>query len=239
MQRFFFLFVFFPFFGFCIEDPFNGEADPVICHHVNVITGKLQLDFVDHVIRGAVPLTLQRSYSNYHLTKLAHPKWQFTEEWSFFSHTYLYTEGDTAEIIESNGEKVTYFKGKRIHNGWVYNPSYQSKEQSAATSYRTNIGNNRLVFDTKNKTARLFLPNGGQRLYKAKPKRLRDKCNIFFSGIYFQYLLAEEVSASGQRIVYTYVDEKRLIIDQMNHAKTKTFARLILQQVKDHPTFKI
>ena len=235
--RIFYGLIFFPLFGFCVSvNLFDSADSKVVNHHVNVITGKLQLDFVDHVVRGAVPLTLQRSYSNYSSTKLHHDKWQFTEEWSFYSHTHLYTEGDTAEIIESNGQKTTYYKGKRIRNGFLYAPAYN--QESSAKSYRTNLSNNQLVFDTKKKTAKLYLADGGQRLYKAKPKRIRDRVNIFFSGIYYEYLLAEETSASGQKTVYTYGDN-RLIIEQMNRFKTKIFGRIILTQVKDYPTFKI
>ena len=241
LQRFFFILVSFFSFAWCAgPEAFNRDNDPLINHHVNVMTGKLQLNFVDHVVRGAVPLTLQRSYSNYDSTKLEHAKWQFTEDWSFFSHTHLYTEGDTAEIVESSGQKVTYQKGERIRDGFVYKPVMNPEQRSDAMTFRSNPANNRLVFDTKKKTAKLYLCNGGNRIYRALPKRKRDKINIFFSGIYYEYLLAEEISPSGQRTIYTYCDvSKSIRIEQKNFCRTKTFASAWIRQVDDYPNFKI
>ncbi len=241
LQSFFFILCYFPALVFCASaNHFNGGNDPLINHHVNVMTGKLQLNFVDHLIRGAVPLALQRSYSNYDVTKPEHAKWQFTEEWSFFSHTHLYTEDDTAEIVESNGQKVIYYKGERVRDGFVYKPRCNPKQRSDVMGYRSNTANNRLVFHTKKKSATLYLCNGGKRIYKALPKRMRDKVNIFFSGIYYEYLLEEEISPSGQRTTYNYCDVLRsLRINQMNYSKTKTFASVFLRQVNDYPNFKI
>ncbi|MCH9617141.1 MAG: hypothetical protein SP4CHLAM5_04930 [Chlamydiia bacterium] len=48
--------------------------DSVMHRNVNVVTGKIQLSFQDHVVQGAVPLVLQRSYTNYEVTKEKYPK---------------------------------------------------------------------------------------------------------------------------------------------------------------------
>jgi hypothetical protein len=42
---------------------FNNE-DPAMFHHVNVISGNLNLSLQDFVVRGAVPISITRTYSS-------------------------------------------------------------------------------------------------------------------------------------------------------------------------------
>jgi hypothetical protein len=164
MCRFFLLVLLLP--GFVLG---MGD-DSVMNHHVNVITGKMQLSFQDHLVHGAVPLALQRSYTNYEVTKNTYPRWSFTQGWSFLSHTHLYINRNgnnyEAEIIESSGGLLTYVVESFPKGSVIMKPKVHENQNSDAKSYRANENNSRLILDRENEVARLELASGGIRLYK-------------------------------------------------------------------------
>jgi|GEM_PF-3620456 len=43
---------------------FSENEDPTIFHHVNVITGNLNISFQDALIQGARPIPISRTYSS-------------------------------------------------------------------------------------------------------------------------------------------------------------------------------
>ena len=80
---------------------FSDEEDPSLYHHVNVITGNLNLCIEDGVIQGAKTLPLFRTYSsagalespdvNMDL-KLERNSWIVQGGWNFLPHTNLWID---------------------------------------------------------------------------------------------------------------------------------------------------
>ena len=119
-------------------------------------------------------------------------------------------------------------------------PCVSRDRNSEVMSYRQDIKNYRLHFDRNNKTATLYLADGGTRLYK-KNKRLLG----FWNGVYRrcdglgrEYLLAEEISASGQKTLYHY-DDTSMTVQHVNPAGDKVFAELKIHQLAGAPYFRI
>lgn len=225
------------------EGSFDTSNDPAINHHVNVISGKLQLSFQDHVVQGAVPIALERSYTTYEVTEEKHQRWNFSEGWSFFSHTHLYVSADysnlTATIIEPSGGKVTYKETKKTRKEIFMQSDVNTNGNAHVQSYRENVDNNLLHFDRKHKTATLHLANGGKRIYQ--PSRGFSR---FFEhgikGIWAQYLLVEEISPSGGRTLYHYSeDKKKLTVSKVNPSGDKVFSKIEVQRLNYCPDFKI
>ena len=66
MQQLFFLFVFLPFFLHASSDLlFSEEEDPCLFHHVNVISGDLNLCVNDGEVKGGKNLPIYRIYSSH------------------------------------------------------------------------------------------------------------------------------------------------------------------------------
>lgn len=227
-------------------DLFNREDDPIIYQNVNVLNGKLQLAFTDHVVQGAVPLALNRSYTNFNVTKKKHARWQFTEGWSFFSHTHLYldvsAEKLTAQIVEPSGSLATYKRINREKNIIFLEPETQKDQNSEIMSYRYNPENNRLSIDKKTKTATLYLADGGKRLYKLHKRPTFSIHTIVkdLKGLGSEYLLDHEISSSGSRTSYSYSEEgEKLVVKKTNPSGTKVFSEITINQTHNYPNFKI
>ncbi len=230
-------------------DFFSSSEDPVINNHVNMITGKLQLSFEDHVVQGAVPLPLRRTYTNYGQTKESHSKWNFSEGWSFFSHTHLYLNKPgplfEAEIVEMSGTRVTYkerlyYKGRK---GIMYmKPHKYAKQNTDAMSYREDYRNNLLEYDKKRDRIKLTLADGTIRQYI--PKKLNvgiiDKLKRYFKDHDKEYLLEVERSPSGILTVFKYDDdETKLTVFKTSRGYKRIYSSLTLHQIHDYPRFEI
>jgi RHS repeat-associated protein len=232
-------------------DFFSSNDDPVVNNHVNVITGKLQLSFEDHVVQGAVPLPLRRTYTNYGNTKESHSKWNFSEGWSFLSHTHLYFNNTTidgkgtecyAVIVEMSGIRVIYRK-EVDYKGIVYmKPFTYEGQNSEAMNYREDYRNHRMKYDKKRDTFRVTLADGTIRQYNRKKLNLGvfDKFKRYFKKHDTEYLLESELFPSGQVTFYKYhKDGRALTVMQSSRCTRKVFSWLTLDQIDDYPRFKI
>ncbi len=99
MKNFLFFILFFPLFLQASSDLFEDE-NPSLFHHVNVITGDLNLHMEDAEVVGAKPLSILRSYSSsgslertsdHSDLKLKNLRGGFLIQggWSFFPHANL------------------------------------------------------------------------------------------------------------------------------------------------------
>ena len=67
---------------------FSSYNDLLINNYVNVCTRKLELQYEDLVVKGAVPFSIRRGYNgdkSYEDTK----RWQLCGKWSFLPHTVM------------------------------------------------------------------------------------------------------------------------------------------------------
>ena len=121
----FFLLLPFVIFG-DLSEMFSDGADNSHFHHVNVITGHLNLHIKDTVIEGAYPLPISRIYSSSGALERSYtsdPSWYYKRlrwgwiiqgGWSFFPHEHLLLEIGYKEkyfkayISEPNGSMITY-----------------------------------------------------------------------------------------------------------------------------------
>lgn len=249
MRRFFWVMCILPAFVFSAwGELFNENNDPVMAHHVNVITGRLQLGFEDHVVKGAVPLSLLRSYTNYGMTAKAPAEWQLVGGWSFFPQTHLYLDPREskfmAHIKEPSGKLITYIEFDRDGDTAIMKPEVFENQRSEVMSYRLNSNNHRLHVNYKKGKATLYLANGGKRTYQGEPRgkieKLANKWRFNFERSQRHYLLQEEVSSSGQKTVYKYPEkENKVKIQQVNPANNKIFSTISLKQIDDESPFHI
>ena len=208
-----------------------------IVHHVNVISGKLQLGFADHTVNGGVPLSVCRTYNSAHNTRPGHPKWNFSEGWNFFSHTHIYVDEDRpgAKIMESNGSLMNYVYKKATGHILEMHPKEVPDQKSEVMNYRENPLNNRLHLDPKKRCAILYLADGGKRTYKMT-KPLAGKIGRFFGwkkGIGSEYVLEQEISSSGHITKYENKQESKTLVF------SNPFSTIELRQIRDYPNFKV
>lgn len=235
-------------------DFFSSSDDPIINNHVNVITGRLQLSFQDHVVQGASPLPLRRTYTNHGQTKTSHSRWNFTEGWCFFSHTHLYLRemGDlidlnsrnrfVAEIVEMNGGKIVFYERNRTRKRVYMTPYGYDNQDSDVKSYRDDPKNHRLEFIRRKGRIEVFLANGGTRHYVLKKKSIGmiGRIRNLFQEVDVEYLLEEERSPSGILTRYIYhEDDTTLTVIQSSINERKEFSRITLHQTNDYPRFII
>ena len=248
MKRFAYLFLILP--SLILSewnDPFKENSDPAIAHHVNVITGKLQLAFQDHIVKGAIPIPLVRTYTNFGMTVKAPADWQLMGGWNFFPqiHLYLDPREDDFKVYlrEPNGKLLTYSAPHKDDHTLIMNPENYGNDSEYMT-YRLNPNNHRLHLNYKKGEAILHMANGGKRIYKGPRKGFVDKLadyNLFnFERSARHYLLQEEISPSGQKTLYIYSDDKKAIkILQVNPSNTKVYSGLSLRQMNQHRPFYI
>lgn len=224
---------------------FSDEEDPALFHHVNVITGNLNLCLQDAIIEGAKPLPLFRTYSssgaleppelNKNL-RITRGEWLVQGGWNFLPHTNLWIDIATRcrhfEIYlpEPSGNLIPYsFITKEGEHDFVFKPTKNTGQCSGSLSARTNVNNYVLKLYTKKGEAVLSLPDGGSRIYKGESFRHWDThhCRVkrFNRENTLFYRLIKEVQPSGHFIEYTYDKKGRLDRAAMkNPSGTKTFA---------------
>lgn len=80
---------------------FSDDEDPTLYHHVNVITGNLNLCMEDGVIQGAKPLPIFRTYSSAGALEsravnvdlqFERQSWLFQGGWNFLPHANLWID---------------------------------------------------------------------------------------------------------------------------------------------------
>lgn len=223
------------------DQVFFGDDDPSLFHHVNVMTGNLNLCLQDHIIEGAKPLHLMRTYSssgalerNYSDTDLKlkdlRGGWLVQGGWNFFPHTNLLiemkdnTDWNTIKMFvsEPSGSITIYKFSKKTTHTIILKPEIKNGQISGAISARSDRKNSWIELFRKKYCLTLHLANGGRRYYKAVPNAINQK------QIY--YYLDEEVLSSGHKMKYEYDDKKRLKhISLTNLAGNKVFGWMDMQ----------
>ncbi|MFI5334786.1 MAG: hypothetical protein ACHQT8_06475, partial [Chlamydiales bacterium] len=224
---------------------FSDDEDPALFHHVNVISGNLNLCLQDGVVQGAKSIPLFRTYSS----SGALERWKYGHGaidlmlkdlrqsvliqggWSFFPHANLLIElgqdiqKTTVFLSEQSGNFLVYSYSHDGENGNIYlKPQISGGQCSGILSARTNPQNNLLYLNMKQGEATLFLPDGGSRLYKGKKIFAIPPSENTPTSHY--YRLIRERLPSKHQIHYKYAGEKKHLeyICIGNHAETKTFA---------------
>ena len=233
---------------------FSEDEDSSLYHHVNVITGNLNLSLQDGVIHGAKSLPLFRTYSSSgalerHWRKL---DLDLREErgllvqggWSFFPHTNLLIEISTklskmrAYLAEPSGNYIEYAHPRRFEDGEtgerILKPRLSAGQSSGILSARNNPQNNELFVSIKQGYAILYLPDGGSRKY------VGEELGTFRHGSYsrFFYRLVSEKLPSQHEIHYEYDHKKQVKrISVTNPRGDKSYASAYFEIFKKSPPF--
>ncbi len=224
---------------------FSEDEDPSLFHHVNVITGNLNLCLEDTVIEGAKPLSIFRTYSSSGALegpelardlKMERKGWIVQGGWNLFPHANLWIDLRTKVknfriyIAEPGGNLIPYaFDHKKSDHLLVYKPEKEFGQYSGSLSAKTNPGNNILELHTKDQTAVLLLPNGGSRIYEGMNFRHWDwhhwEGRKNQQRLQAYYRLVREILPSKHRISYYYDDHDNLIdVKMKNPEGTKIYS---------------
>ncbi|MDE3046443.1 MAG: hypothetical protein KGJ02_07355 [Verrucomicrobiota bacterium] len=187
MRRLLFLFLFLPIFARAEWDqPFSDREDPSVFHHVNVITGNLNLSFQDVVAQGAKSIPLTRTYSSAGalertpqnadlILKGVRRGWMVQGGWNLLPHTNLLIElSDDRKLFkvylaEPSGSLISYaysHKKEGTKHTIFLKPTRSMSQASGHLSARTNPENNLLEMDLEAGEAVLWLPDGGSKTYR-------------------------------------------------------------------------
>jgi len=200
--------------------------DPTLFHHVNVITGHLNMCFEDAAIEGGLPLTITRVYSSGGalIRDSTFSDYFFDQGWTIFPHLKMKLNGNIhkpfdeslrIELFEKGGSPVKYGNTKCTkHHTYLYPVSF-SKKGSGSLSSRKRSDKNYIEIDTKEKVAILYAADGSIRYYKELQK------NRYHFGYWY---LTSEVLPSKHRITYYYQDSNLSRIELQNPSGAKTLA---------------
>ncbi len=235
------------------DELFRGDGDPALAHHVNVISGNLQLFFEDQVIQGAVPIHITRTYSSAGHNEVPQRKkidlrslqtiWQPEGGWSFFPHLQMLVdprrfgyEHTQVHLKEPSGSMITYQFVNQEGDITIMRPEGKRGQSVGVISGRLNPSNHRIHLNYKKGEATVYLADGGKRIYKGNPRSLKDKIadnRLYdFTRDLRYYLLQEEISSSGQRTVFDYDQAgKRISITQYNPTGTKIYASIVIAKM--------
>ncbi len=219
MVRIFLLLLLVPLLVFAdANQSFSENEDPTIFHHVNVITGNLNISFQDALIQGAQPIPILRTYSSSGalertpqdfdlLLRAIRGGWLMQGGWNLLPHTSLLIEISQdrkefkAYLSEPNGSMLPYSyshnQGGGKHTIFL-KPTRSISQSSGKLSNRTNPQNNLLQLDLKAGVATLFLPDGGKRTYRGPDLHKNREGGL---GKAF-YLLEVERWPSGHQLRY-------------------------------------
>ncbi len=236
---------------------FPENEDPTVFHHVNVITGNLNISFKDAVIQGAQPIYIQRTYSSTGalertpnnldiILKLMRGGWIVQGGWNLLPHTVLLIEVQydrkkfKVYLPEPNGNIIPYVYSHKGSKHTIFlKPKTNAAQVSGKLSRRTNPQYNLLKIDLKEGLATLLLPDGGQRIYRGKS--LHDY--IYNSTSKTYYLLDTEKLPSGHQICYKH-DKKTTHLKKIvstNPVGNKVYATVNIDysESKKRKPFKI
>lgn len=239
------------------SDPFGDDQDPAVHHHVNVITGHLNLCFQDGEAKGARSLPLIRSYSSAGALektskspdlerKKLRGGWLIQGGWSFFPHTNLFLDTQRADwnqtkvyLPEPSGSMLVYTYLEKKSKNIVFSPRKEAGQVSGLIGGKNNALNNKLVLhrhdseklDKKDRLT-LFLPNGGTRHYRLVEGALeRNRHQVYFC-------LEEERLPSQERIKFDYDKHGRLsYVALQNSHGTKTYSWMRFDYVRTETPF--
>lgn len=241
MARILFFLLLVPFLVFADSNQtFSENEDPTIFHHVNVITGNLNISFEDALIQGAQPIPIPRTYSSAGALERA-PKnfdlilrairggWVVQGGWNLLPHTNLLIETShdrkefKAYLPEPSGNMIPYaYSHKNSKHTIFLKPTNSVSQSSGKLSSRTNSQNNLLQIDLKEGVATLSLPDGGQRIYRGPS--LHEYNNNSLGKAF--YLLDTEKLPSGHQL--RYIHDKKTThlkrIESTNPSGKKVYA---------------
>lgn len=206
------------------DELFNQHEDPCLYHHVNVLSGTLNLNFIDATISGEVPIVIRRNYSSQGglertkvgfdlLLKELRGGYMIQGGWDFFSYTNLLVYQSAngavrAYLAEPCGGMLNYEVHETIsRNEFVLKPISNQGKCFGVISAATNIINYRMSLDVDKGIAILQLPDGGKRTYFRVIHQIKNK-EIKLENVY--YRLVEEVLPSGHIVDYFYDKLTRL-----------------------------
>lgn len=210
-------------------------------HHVNVITGNLNLSFQDSIARGAVSIPLIRTYSSAGAlesereqihTKIVRGGWIPQGGWNVLSHVNLILEPHLdrkeykAYVSEPGGNLVAYKYSHKEHatKYTVFlKPDRSISQTSGPISARTNPQNNLLRIDLKIGEAILFLPDGGRRIYRGPQLHHYKGASVLNQVCYH---LETEILPSKHQFRYWYDQTILKKIEAKNPADNKTYSSI-------------
>jgi RHS repeat-associated protein len=251
---------------FCAwDDLFIEKHNPIIRDNVNVISGNLELLSEDILVEGEDPLKIIRTYSSSGSSERVLKKDinlkkfnlipQMESGWSFLPHLQLLVDpringgfGLKVHVKEANGE-ITIFQTNKVQALGTITLYAESKTTpiSGVISGLNNPKNHELEINYKKGKATLKLADGSRRIYKGRERgivdHLADKAVINVERDIRNYLLQEEISASGQVTCYEYIEgiEKgiiKILMSKKNPAKTKTYSWILLEKIRTKTPFK-
>jgi len=214
------------------------DGDPSLFHHVNVITGNLNLSFEDTIVQGAISIPLTRTYTSsgalerspknidLEMKKLC-DDWLIQGGWNFFPHINLLIERGLerktfrAFSPEKTGAMLEYVFSDTEGNDLVYlKPKTSPGQSPGVISARTNTQNNLLRINKETGEAVLFTPDGGRRIYHGADLKEYNSRKRFQRA-----RLTLEVLPSGQNLHYSYDNSSRLVhVAMTNSSGSKTYS---------------
>lgn len=253
VRRIFLIFLLVPFFARADLDHLfsSQEEDLALFHHVNVITGNLNLCLQDGIVRGAKSIPLLRTYtsagaleripSNFDIVEKVMRKCLLSQGgWNLFPHTSLTIEPALkikqykAFLAEPSGSMIAYHYHEEKGHKISLKPENRVSQQCGILSGRTNPENYLLQIHPKKGEAILYLANGGIRTY------LGDSLHHFNPNQRkkYTYQLQSEILPSKHRLDYSYDHKDRLVhIDLKNPSGSKTFSWVHFDLIKNDAPF--
>ena len=221
------------------------EEDLGLYHHVNVVTGDLNLLCQDTVVRGAKPLPLIRTYTSAGaLERMYGEDRQDSQSfrgvpimqggWGWFSHITLYAESAEEEkdrviyIPEKSGSFTRYTYRGDEYGLAVFKPEYKGGRCTGTLSARNNPQHNILRFNLAQRWGVLYSPDGGTRAYH----QLRQEEGNSNQAPYYLGLIKETLS-SGHQVHYFYNKQNELRhVEVRNPAGNKPLSAVHIKCVK-------
>lgn len=219
---------------------FSEDQNPAVVHHVNVITGSLQLAFQDIVAQGAVPIPLNRNYhsggalhsrSEEQIQSLLRQGWIMGSGWRLLSHTnLLLIPHEHRRGYKAYVDDVLYEYSHKDEKHLIYLKSRDPyAKASGELSARSNSRNNLLRLDLKKGEATLFLASGGERVYRGEALYKKDVPSLRRCF----YLLDVETLPSKHCFCYFYDREKNLErVEARNEARNKVYSSIDFSYTK-------
>lgn len=225
------------------EQLFSVDEDPTLFHHVNVITGNLNLAFEDGVVSGAKSLPIIRTYSSagalertksdfdIKLKELNHG-WLIQGGWNYFPYTNLLIEPACrkedfiAYLPEKGGNPIRYkYHHRHKSNPYLIFLKADGGSNSSHFTARTDPQNNWLILDLQSGWARLSLPDGGKRTYRGRKFYNYKKKRLPLPKCY--YHISDETTPSQHKITYGYDSNRHLTsIHYLNPKGDKLFSSI-------------
>ena len=250
MKRVFFLFLLLPFFLYAHwDDLFSGDEDPALFHHVNVISGHLNLLLQDGEVKGGKSLPIYRTYTSAGalerssenldlIYKHMRGGWMIQGGWNFYPHATLLiepaekTKHFKAYLAEPSGNCIKYsFSHHENKYVIILRPELSLAQRSGYLSWRNHPKNNYLKINLKVGDAGLICADGTVRCYIGT-KLLHNRKDTCF------YRLVSDKLPEGHRIFYHYDDKERLVrLNLTNPGGKKTFGWICIDLIHTKDPF--